>query len=82
MRCQQRNIVILVTLLLAGGCASFEPLPPRPADSDYRIQPDDSVEFILFPETPSEETSVTLVVQPDGPLVGGCRVAGRPDRQY
>jgi protein involved in polysaccharide export with SLBB domain len=81
MRCQQRNIVVLVTLLLAGGCASFEPLPPRPADSDYRIQPDDSVEFILFPETPSEETSVTLVVQPDGkvmiPYVGSVQAAGR-----
>jgi polysaccharide export outer membrane protein len=64
------------------GCASVPaPLPPEPAAGDYRIQPDDSMEFLYYTDRQVEETRLRITVQPDGrilvPFVGSIVAAGR-----
>jgi len=84
--CLQLTLVLAI-LSVAVGCTTIKRMPPEAAPSDYRIQPGDTVEFLLYREqAPTVQTPLLLTVQPDGkvmiPYVGPVLAADRTSKDF
>lgn len=79
--------LVVATLSVAVGCTTIPRMPPEAAPGDYRIQPGDTVEFLLYREqAPTVQTPLRLTVQPDGkvmiPYVGPLHAAERTSKDF